>query len=385
MTEWRSALADCQMITGVPRADGDDADRRTRAALAAAVVAAHGALVGVPRPPGGRGRLVLSWLRRPAEERIRVVVAGVPTSPPGRQGGRVLWPPGALSEPVAASDVTEWWQEHPYWVRCAGGDQVPAWGESGGDARVTSLDAMADWDHVVTLGRPFGWVVVAEPIPSDRLEAEIVRWRTHLGLLRAKATSESHQVDLERGRRRFRELVTARAGGLWDVHVLAGGLSPADARLVASLLSHAVSAQPSPLVLVPDSHAGPLDEAWRRTVAGPDGTTSPFTAGGETVARLAPPPSREVPGVRSLVPPRFDLTPEVSGDIVLGRVVDETFHDVGAFGVTPETVNRHVFVCGATGSGKSQTTRQLLESLARADPPVPWLVVEPVKAEYAAT
>jgi uncharacterized protein len=43
-------------------------------------------------------------------------------------------------------------------------------------------------------------------------------------------------------------------------------------------------------------------------------------------------------------------------------------------------LNRHVFVCGATGSGKSQTVRHLLESAARTG--IPWLVIEPAKAEY---
>ncbi|WP_313950030.1 helicase HerA-like domain-containing protein, partial [Frankia casuarinae] len=55
----------------------------------------------------------------------------------------------------------------------------------------------------------------------------------------------------------------------------------------------------------------------------------------------------------------------------------------GAFSVSLATLNRHAFVCGATGSGKSQTVRSLLESLTRAPAPVPWLVLEPAKAEYA--
>jgi hypothetical protein len=45
-------------------------------------------------------------------------------------------------------------------------------------------------------------------------------------------------------------------------------------------------------------------------------------------------------------------------------------------------LNRHALVTGATGSGKSQTVRHLLEQLTRSS--VPWLVVEPVKSEYAA-
>ena len=45
-----------------------------------------------------------------------------------------------------------------------------------------------------------------------------------------------------------------------------------------------------------------------------------------------------------------------------------------------DSLNRHVFVSGATGSGKSQTVRALLEAATRAG--IPWLVVEPAKAEY---
>ena len=44
------------------------------------------------------------------------------------------------------------------------------------------------------------------------------------------------------------------------------------------------------------------------------------------------------------------------------------------------SLNRHVFVCGATGAGKSQTVRALLEAASGAG--LPWLVVEPAKAEY---
>ena len=39
-----------------------------------------------------------------------------------------------------------------------------------------------------------------------------------------------------------------------------------------------------------------------------------------------------------------------------------------------------MFVCGATGAGKSQTVRALLEAATRTG--IPWLVVEPAKAEY---
>ncbi len=52
----------------------------------------------------------------------------------------------------------------------------------------------------------------------------------------------------------------------------------------------------------------------------------------------------------------------------------------GPFALSTDSLNRHVFVCGATGAGKSQTVRCLLEAAAKRG--IPWLVVEPAKAEY---
>src|SRR6266702_449476 len=51
------------------------------------------------------------------------------------------------------------------------------------------------------------------------------------------------------------------------------------------------------------------------------------------------------------------------------------------FRVPLGSLNRHALVAGATGSGKSQTVRHMLEQLTRAG--IPWLAIEPVKSEYA--
>jgi hypothetical protein len=110
----------------------------------------------------------------------------------------------------------------------------------------------------------------------------------------------------------------------------------------------------------------------------------PCAGSSRLLAALAVPPAREVPGIRMVLQPGFDVTPETTashGDgIRLGTVLDATRSPAGALPVPRESLNRHVFVCGATGSGKSQTVRHLLESAARAG--IPWLVIEPAKAEY---
>jgi hypothetical protein len=90
---------------------------------------------------------------------------------------------------------------------------------------------------------------------------------------------------------------------------------------------------------------------------------------------------------RLLTPYRFDVTPvpQAGEDSVdLGDILDEALNPVGRFTVPHSTLNRHSFICGATGSGKSQTARRLLESLTLGPRRVPWLAVEPAKAEYAA-
>ena len=85
--------------------------------------------------------------------------------------------------------------------------------------------------------------------------------------------------------------------------------------------------------------------------------------------------------------PQFDLTPETAvpgadaaGGVRLGEVLDWNRVGCGDLAVPLASLNRHVFVCGATGAGKSQTVRNLLEQAAGAG--IPWLVVEPAKAEY---
>jgi hypothetical protein len=88
--------------------------------------------------------------------------------------------------------------------------------------------------------------------------------------------------------------------------------------------------------------------------------------------------------VRLTLRPDFDVTPEGSAEetasIALGQVLDRQRMAAGPLRVPLDSLNRHVFVCGATGGGKSQTVRGLLEAASRAG--VPWLVVEPAKAEY---
>jgi hypothetical protein len=114
---------------------------------------------------------------------------------------------------------------------------------------------------------------------------------------------------------------------------------------------------------------------------------SPFFASTRLVAALASTPARELPGLRFTLRPEFDVTPETAlaaddgdgGGVIAGTVLDWNRVPAGPVTLPLASLNRHVFVTGATGSGKSQTIRNLLEQATQG---IPWLVVEPAKAEY---
>src|SRR6202008_2443249 len=74
--------------------------------------------------------------------------------------------------------------------------------------------------------------------------------------------------------------------------------------------------------------------------------------------------------------------PDSAGRVAfaVGEELDRSPRTAGPLMLPLDSVHRHIVVCGATGAGKSQTVRALLESATRAG--IPWLVVEPAKAEY---
>ena len=387
---------------------------RVPAQLFAALTAAHAQLGAGEAGFGGRvGEpvLVVAWDRPVGQRQIRVLVGGRPFFPAvggpdlgvsgeGAWGGRaLLYPPGSRAVPVPAGRVGREWAQLPFWTRCAGlpdalwvPDREPGAGK--GAARA-GFD-----DYVAHLPGGFVWLVVATPRSAGDVRRELVDLEVRIPRLRQRESSEPDRVALLRAEGRFRELSRALSSGVWQVHVLVGGESEVAARGAAALLCSASDLDDLPYVLTAGRECASLEETWGRTVGGPSpagagagsagagpgaggwgGAVSPFVGSSELLAAIARPPRRELPGIRVVEQPRFDVTPEHDGEIHLGQVLDDADLVVGDLGVGLDTLNRHAFVAGATGSGKSQTVRHLLEGLSGRG--VPWLVIEPAKAEYA--
>jgi uncharacterized protein len=371
----------------IPRPDearpeaGDGGLSRRVAALAAAY---HSGLAGDEARP-----IAFGWLRGRAGGPVRVIAAGESLVGGADEGaGEVLLslPAGGRGAVLAQGDLDELVARLPCWRRVAGiSDGLLAGDEEGGSrlGRGLSLDEglLGSW-----LGA-FGWLVVAEPVAATELRELSDEVAVRQRVAEAGADRFPERAALARRLKgRHAEFQRGGSAGFWRITVAVGGADEAAAARVAGLLCASTDLAGLPYALSPAAVPAPRVAGAGVEPGGDAVPAAPFYGPTELVAALARPPESEIPGVRFALRPEFDVTPEPraaapgAGGIELGEVLDRNLMPAGPFAIGTDSVNRHVFVCGATGAGKSQTVRCLLAAATGRG--IPWLVVEPAKAEY---
>jgi uncharacterized protein len=421
-------------ITEMPRDVTGDGVRDTGIAQrVAALVSASGSADPV----------AVAWVRDRPGGPVRVLAAG-PALAGGHDGGQMVltFPAGARAAPLQPGHVVRMLTALPCWTRISGITDVLRAGHSQ-PATTSSRDAGPSLEDGLLSAwlDAFGWLLLAEPIGETEIN-ELAAEAAHQQLAAENYRSPRAKLAARRAGAWHEELREGITAGMWRVHLLAGAATPEDAGRVARLVCASADLRGLPYGLSAGRGAGPLqdmlaavsssnghrparvqpseqpggtqDRSWRDTpmylqaqqaqaVSGGLARASrqadderdtpvplsPFLASTRLVAALARVPVRELPGLRFTLRPQFDLTPEsatASGDgaggaaIAAGTVLDWNRVPAGRLALPLSSLNRHVFVTGATGAGKSQTVRNLLEQAA--DGGIPWLVIEPAKAEY---
>lgn len=336
---------------------------------------------------------VIGWLSRGSGAPLELITNAGPLNAPrqprratGQQGTHgpqpLLFPGGARGVELGDDCLAD--LADLVWTPCPGRQAPPLGGRAAGEPDELGRPTLFESTLMTLMSRPFAWLVVAEP--TDLLDAEVAHLRTQLNVLRQYGdASERSRFDAERAERRMQELDAFREAGLWNVRVLAGAATSDELRQIAPVLVGSVELSHHPYRLRSALNAvHGLAEVLAVSAQDPaDGAAVPFAATAGALAALAGLPRREVPGVRVLDAGYFDVTSETeAGELDLGGILDGQDRGVGTFRVPLATLNRHAFVTGATGSGKSQTVRHLLEQLSHAG--IPWLAIEPAKSEYAA-
>ncbi|QFQ99087.1 ATP-binding protein [Streptomyces phaeolivaceus] len=367
---------------------GDDLHAQRLAAL----ISAHHARRSYD--PSG-GAVFVGWARRAADRPIDVLIGGTALLG-GRAdadgGGTTLLrlPAGARGLVQPTGTAASLLAEFPHWSAVEGvtdgllvDDAANAAGPGAARLRPTLEDCLlAVWQE------PFAWLVFAEPVAAAELHELTGDVADEQRRAQSKADgSPEYAIAAARLERRHQELAKASTTGLWSIRLLAGGRTAEEATRVAALVCASADTEGLPYALRPTGRVADLASALGGVLPAPE--RYPFHAGSDLLATLARPPAQEIPGVRFALRPEFDVTPETTGrpaapdapaPVRLGSVLDRNRSPVGDLELTRSTLNRHTFVCGATGGGKSQTVRGLLEAATHEG--IPWLVVEPAKAEY---
>ena len=162
------------------------------------------------------------------------------------------------------------------------------------------------------MGRPFGWLIVADP--TDLLDGEAAELRNQLTVLR-RYDDENARFEASRAEGRLAELDAFREAGLWNVRVLAGAATEQDLRLIAPVLVGSADLSAHPYRLRCPDGAQEFADVLATKLADPaDSSMVPFAATAGALAALTGLPRHEVPGVRVMRPGYFDVTSEVGGE-----------------------------------------------------------------------
>jgi len=101
----------------------------------------------------------------------------------------------------------------------------------------------------------------------------------------------------------------------------------------------------------------------------------------EELSVLASTPTESIPGFEIKEMPALALTDTNSGEYVLGNITDHGNVIPDAYiSLSKKDLNKHLFVCGLTGSGKTTTVKYILKNLAQDN--IPFLVLESAKRDY---
>ncbi len=325
---------------------------------------------------GGRP-FVVGWMSRGGGAPLELITNAGPLTPSGERRESLLFPNGARGVEIGDDWLAD--AAAMTWSRCPARLAPPL--TSTRDDKGPSL---FESTLVTLMGRPFGWLVIAGQCGEQVLKDEVTDLQYELQVQRRG----DDELAVERLQRRMAELEAFQEAGLWSVRVLAGASSAQELDQIAPVLVGSVEMSHHPYRLRSGQRSVRFHEAVHVDTQDQD-LKSPFIATAGALAALAGLPRREVPGLRVLDAGYFDVTSEVGGPdggedpdgLALGVILDGQDRQVGTFTVPPQTLNRHVFVTGSTGSGKSQTVRHLLEQLTKAG--IPWLAIEPAKSEYA--
>ncbi len=244
---------------------------------------------------------VVGWMSRGGGAPLELITNAGPLTPSADRQQGLLFPHGARGVEIG----DEWLADASTmtWSRCPA-RQAPPLISARGDTGPSLFESTL----VTLMGRPFGWLVIAEQCGEQVLKDEVTDLQYELQMQRRG----DDELAVERLERRMAELDAFQEAGLWNVRVLAGAESVRELDQIAPVLVGSVGMSHHPYRLRSGERSVRFHEALHVDTQDHD-LKSPFIATAGTLAALAGLPRREVPGLRVLDAGYFDVTSEVGG------------------------------------------------------------------------
>jgi len=264
-------LLEAYRITEIPRwpelsaresGRRDEADPGAPQRIAALVAAYH---AGVACGTAASGAIAFGWVRLATSGPVQVVAAGDALTGSGAGGkeGDVLLslPGGARGAVLASGALAGLLGRLPSWREIAGisdGLLAPTDELRHGNQLARCAAPSLDEGLLGSWTGPFGWMIIAEPLPPDELRAladEVAR-RQRLAEGAADRFPE-RAVEARRLKERHAELHRGISTGFWRISVAAGGCDEASAARVAGLFCASIGLDGLPYALSPAARRGP--------------------------------------------------------------------------------------------------------------------------------
>lgn len=194
----------------------------------------------------------------------------------------------------------------------------------------------------------------------------------------------------------YQRLERARASGAWDCCRYYAAHSPAAADMLGRLLVAAFSgdeSQPEAQRVFPVAN---MADCILGATLPPNVHACPRSESAAPVSRLAyqnrlssydlgiiaAPPARDTAGWQVGVYAPFDVQRAQGTGLSLGRIISDQLPLELDYRLDVNELNRHCLVVGLTGSGKTNTAKNLLWQVSHSQEGLPFLVIEPAKKEY---
>jgi enamine deaminase RidA (YjgF/YER057c/UK114 family) len=282
---------------------------------------------------------------------------------------------------------------------------------SSNESAINSMDSAVE----ALAGTTFGYWVEAKPISVQDLLSTFSQLGVRIGETHAhvKQTASTKQTsiddasheELDRFAQQYEEILNdafqkvdvGLRTGMWDTSVTILASTEPVLKRVASVMCAIFAgpdSKPEPLKLVYHSHTRIAKTAVLSLGAIPCGTSRGDVAelvdaplqtplSSSDLAIFTDLPRTEAPGFRVSEPRDFavDIDQPTGKSVDLGTVLGSKGIAVGAFRFDLNDLTRHALIVGLTGSGKTNTSMHLLHELWVRNK-IPFLVVEPAKAQY---